>query len=126
MTTIQSKDAQPFTREEAIRQAGSMKGTLKTAVLLVALVLTACITHTEESLADFKKFVDDRDACEHFGGEIPDPPNPERMKEVLEQMKIYCTGTDARLAALKAKYAKNPKVMSKLNEYEESIEKVER
>lgn len=103
-----------------------MKGTLKTAVLLATLALAACITPAEENLADFKKFVDDRDACEHFGGEVPDPPNPERMKEVLERMKIYCTGTDARLAALKAKYAKNPKVMSKLNEYEERIEKVDR
>lgn len=103
-----------------------MRGTLKTVVLLATLALAACITRTDESLADFKKFVDDRAACEHFGGEVPDPPNPERMKEVLEQMKIYCTGTDARLAALKAKYAKNPKLMSKLNEYEERIEKVER
>lgn len=103
-----------------------MKGTLKITALLATLALAACITSTEENLADFKKFIDDRDACEHFGGEVPDPPNPERMKEVLEQMKIYCTGTDARLAALKAKYAKNPKVMSKLNEYEERIEKVER
>lgn len=103
-----------------------MKSMLGPAVLVAALVLAACVSHTEESLTDFKKFVDDRDACEHFGGEVPDPPNPERMKEVLDQMKIYCTGTDARLAALKAKYAKNPKVLSKLNEYEDKIEKSER
>jgi hypothetical protein len=96
---------------------------VKSAMLLAALILTACASHTEKEFADFRKFVDDRDACEHFGGEVPDPPNPERMKEVLEQMEIYCTGTDTRLAALKVKYAQNPKVMSKLNEYADKIEK---
>ncbi len=94
----------------------------RTHAFLTCLSLAACVTAPEESLADFKKFVDDRDACEHFGGEIPDPPNAERMEEVLEQMTIYCTGTDARLAALKAKYWNNPGVLSKLNEYDASIE----
>ncbi|BAL97211.1 hypothetical protein RGE_38720 [Rubrivivax gelatinosus IL144] len=48
------------------------------------------------------------------------------MKEVLEQAKIYCTGTDARLAALKSKYAKNSAVMSKLDEYDDTIEMKDR
>ncbi|WP_200378918.1 hypothetical protein [Rubrivivax gelatinosus] len=70
--------------------------------------------------------MDEREACEHFAGEIPDPPDPERMKEVLEQIQLYCAGTDARLAALKSKYANNIKVMSKLNEYDEIIERARR
>ena len=102
------------------------RSALKTAILLMSHTLAACVSHTEENLADFKKFVDNRDACEHFGGEVPDPPNPERMKEILEQVTIYCTGTDAGLVELKAKYAKNPQVMSKLNQYEEKIEKSSR
>jgi len=91
------------------------------------LVLTAaCGAQPEEDLADFHKFVADRDACEHFAGEVPDTPDPERMKEVLEQAKIYCAGTDARLAALKSKYAKNSAVMSKLDEYDDTIEMKDR
>lgn len=91
------------------------------------LVLTAaCGAQPEEDLGDFHKFVADRDACEHFAGEVPDPPEPERMKEVLEKVRIYCTGTDARLAALKSKYAKNSAVMSKLNEYDDTIEMKDR
>jgi len=95
-------------------------------ILLAAWVvaLVGCVNLAESDLSDFKKFVDDRDACEHFGGEVPDPPDPERMKEIVEQMNIYCTGTDGRLAALKAKYAKNAEVMSKLNKYENKIERV--
>lgn len=93
----------------------------------VSIVLTAaCSAQPEEDLADFHQFVADRDACEHFAGEVPDPPDPERMKEVLEQARIYCTGTDARLAALKSKYAKNSAVMSKLDEYDDTIEMQDR
>ena len=103
-----------------------MKGKLRTAAYLTTIALAACGSFGVEDFSDFKKFVDDRDACEHFAGEIPDPPNPERMKDVLEQMEIYCTGTDGRLATLKVKYAKNPNVMSKLNEYEENIEMIRR
>lgn len=97
-----------------------------TATLFAALAITACSTRAEEDLADFRKFVDEREACEHFAGEIPDPPDAERMKEVLEQIQLYCAGTDARLAALKSKYANNIKVMSKLNEYDEIIERARR
>jgi hypothetical protein len=48
------------------------------------------------------------------------------MKEVLEQTRIYCTGTDVRLAALKSKYAKNSAVMSRLDEYDDTFEMKER
>jgi hypothetical protein len=102
-----------------------MSSPLKTIwVAAWVMALVACTSLAEGDLSDFKKFVDDRDACEHFGGEVPDPPDPERMKEIVEQMNIYCTGTDARLAALKAKHAKNAEMMSKLNEYEDRIERI--
>jgi hypothetical protein len=75
-----------------------------------------------DDLGDFNRFVKEREACEHFGGEIPDPPDPQRLKEILGQMQIYCDGTDSRLAALKVKYAAKPEIMIKLNTYEASIE----
>lgn len=104
---------------------------MRQVTVLVAVFTTTALTGCthgalQNDLSDFKRFVDERDACEHFGSEVPDPPDPERMKEVAEQIQIYCTGTDAKLAALKAKYANNAEVMSKLNQYEEKIERIRR
>jgi len=95
--------------------------------VFTAIALSGCAHGASQNdLSDFKRFVDKRDACEHFGGEVSDPPDPECMKEVAEQIQIYCTGTDAKLAVLKAKYANNAEVMSKLNRYEEKIERIRR
>lgn len=103
-----------------------MKRAFHLLLIVLALGFTACAIRQEEPLGDFRKFVEDRETCEHFGGEVPDPPDPARMKEIVEQMEIYCTGTDARLAALKIKYSKNPQVMTKLNQYQDRIERAAR
>jgi Skp family chaperone for outer membrane proteins len=71
---------------------------------------------------DVRAFVAKRDICEHFRGEFPDPPDPERVKEVNENLDKYCKGTDAKLSQLKRRYAKRRDVMRKLNAYEEAIE----
>ena len=74
--------------------------------------------------AEVQQFVQDRDLCDHLRGEIPDqqPGNEEGMNEAVAAANKACKGTDARLDALKAKYANNPQVLQKLSTYEEHIE----
>lgn len=90
------------------------------AVTFSASILCSCATLQDTT--DVDKFVERRDTCDFFRGEIPDPPNPERMKEVIDGANKYCAGTDAQLAALKIRYANNPTIMNKLKQYEPSIE----
>lgn len=73
---------------------------------------------------DVMKFTETRDECEHFRGEVPDPSQTERMKEVVEAINKYCTGTDKQLSTLKSKYGDKPEIMTKLNAYEEQIEEL--
>ncbi len=65
---------------------------------------------------DVEKFLFQRESCEHFLGEIPDPGEKERMREVNKAIKDTCTGTDKSLAALKKKYAGQPAVMKLLKD----------
>lgn len=69
---------------------------------------------------DVAKFVERRDGCDHFRGE--EPYDEERRLFLLQNMKELCTGTDRQLAELKEKYAGQPHVMKKLNDYEAQIE----
>jgi hypothetical protein len=57
-------------------------------------------------------------------GEIPDPGDKQRMREVNREIQKLCKGTDKDLAQLKRKYAKNPAVMQRLDEFEPAIEAV--
>ena len=70
--------------------------------------------------ADVTRFVEQRDSCDHFRGE--EAYDAGRGKFLEEQMRKLCTGTDKKLKALKAKYRKNPGVLSRLKEYEPQIE----
>jgi hypothetical protein len=36
---------------------------------------------------DVAKYVAQRDGCEHFRGEIPDPPDKRRMREVEREIR---------------------------------------
>lgn len=70
---------------------------------------------------DVAVFVKQRDGCDHFRGE--EAYDAERRKDLARQMKKWCTGTDAKLHALKIKYATRPKVLDKLNTYEVQLER---
>ena len=74
------------------------------------------------SPSDVAKYVEQREGCDHFRGEIPDPPDEQRMQEVKREIRKLCTGTDKKLQQLKRKYAKNQAVLKRLNEFEEQIE----
>ena len=58
------------------------------AITFAVSILCSCATQQDTS--DVDRFVDRRDICDHLAGEIPDPPNPERMKEVIDGANKYC------------------------------------
>jgi hypothetical protein len=76
--------------------------------------------------ADVRAFLEDRDACDHFRGE-PWPESDsdadrERRRQLIDGVRTGCAGTDARLAALKARYAGDPPVVALLSTFDADIE----
>lgn len=65
-------------------------------------------------------FMVDRDGCDHFRGE--EPYDEDRRVFLEENIRQLCTGTDARLAKLRKRYADNPDVIAALAQYEDKIE----
>ncbi|EQB32106.1 hypothetical protein M529_11500 [Sphingobium ummariense RL-3] len=66
-------------------------------------------------------FMVERDSCDHFRGE--EPYDADRRAYIEESIAELCTGTDAKLATLRRRYAANPAVTRALSGYEERIEK---
>jgi hypothetical protein len=71
---------------------------------------------------DVQKFIDRREGCDHMRGDIPDPSEKQRMKEVNREIEKLCKGTDKQLVQLKKKYASDALVIQRLNEIEDIIE----
>lgn len=69
---------------------------------------------------DVATFIETRDGCDHFRGEVP--YDEARRKFLAENMRALCAGTDKALKSLKSKYRRQPKIIEKLNQYEDSIE----
>ncbi|HEX7781988.1 MAG TPA: hypothetical protein VF509_04200 [Sphingobium sp.] len=65
-------------------------------------------------------FMIDRDGCDHFRGE--EAYDDDRAAFLQENLRQLCTGTDARLAALRGRYSGNPDVIAALAHYEDRIE----
>ena len=65
-------------------------------------------------------FMVDRDSCDHFRGE--EPYDGERRVFLMESIAELCTGTDAKLAMLRRRYAGDPAVTAALHGYEDRIE----
>lgn len=65
-------------------------------------------------------FMVDRDGCDHFRGE--EPYDNDRRVYLAENIAELCTGTDARLAMLRRRYAGNPAVIAALHGYDDRIE----
>ncbi|MBB3910176.1 hypothetical protein [Sphingomonas desiccabilis] len=65
-------------------------------------------------------FRERRDECDHFRGE--DPYDEERAAFLSEALTRTCTGTDAALKALRARYAGDPRVLAALADYEDEAE----
>ena len=65
---------------------------------------------------DVQMFIARRDGCDHFRGE--EPYDAQRNAEISRQLTRLCTGTDAELARLKRRHARNPEVQKALAGYE--------
>jgi hypothetical protein len=90
------------------------------ALAVVALAaLSGCATAPPVDLASF---LERRATCDHLRGEVPDPPDSQRLREIEQGVAQYCTGTDAQLAQLKARYRDDPDVSKRLAEFEPHIE----
>jgi hypothetical protein len=84
-------------------------------------VLLAACAHSP--LPDeVEQFVQRREACEHFRGEVPDSQNRSRTDDVRDMTARYCAGTDAELAAVRIRYFASGAVTQKLSAYETKIE----
>jgi hypothetical protein len=91
----------------------------------ILLLLALSTSPVADLPQEVESFVADRNACDHFRGEPTEGDSQDqkdRRAFVLESLEIYCSGTDRRLAALKARYSSNQAVMSVLGTYEPAIE----
>lgn len=72
--------------------------------------------------SDVKQFIERREACDHYRGEIPDPDEKMRLKEVLRQIDLSCRATDRQLALLKEKYSGNAAIQARLRRFDPTVE----
>ncbi|MGH8853604.1 MAG: hypothetical protein ACREWI_04920 [Telluria sp.] len=95
---------------------------MKTALAVSCFGLGSANAAEPRLPSDVAKYVEQREGCDHFRGEIQDPPDKQHMKEIEREIRKLCTGTDRKLDQLKRKYAKNHVVVHRLNEFEDKIE----
>lgn len=95
------------------------------ATTSMALLCTVSFATSKTHEFDFPKdvglYIKSRELCDHFRNEAGDTSDIMRKKEIDEGLN-NCKGTDANLASLKYRYAKSPKVMAKLRQYDILIE----
>jgi len=89
--------------------------------LWAAALLAACAA--TPATPDLATFLERRAMCDHWRGEVPDPPDPERLRELQKGIADSCTGTDSQLAALKQRYRDDPVVTKQLAQYEDRVER---
>jgi hypothetical protein len=94
----------------------------RTIILALLSSFSLHVSGAERLPADVRAFIDDREGCDHMRGEIPEPGDKQRMKELGREIDKLCKGTDRRLANLKRKYASDRDVTRRLNGFESSIE----
>lgn len=94
----------------------------RAAAVILCIIFGSADAAEEKLPADVAKYVEQREGCDHFRGEVPDPPDAQRMKEIEREILKLCKGTDKTLSKLKRKYAKDQTVMKRLNEFEDNIE----
>jgi len=93
------------------------------AWMALALGSSACFADATSRLPkEVSEFLLNRETCDHFRGEVIDPPDSELKKERHDNIRTYCTGTDAALARLRQKYAKRREVVQSLRAFEARIE----
>jgi hypothetical protein len=75
---------------------------------------------------EVRSFTQKRQECDHFRGEpVPEPendPGGERKKDIRAALAKRCTGTDAELARLRAKYRDDADISKALAVFEDRTE----
>ena len=94
----------------------------QTALMLCLLLAQVHALAASPLPKDVAKFVERREGCDHFRGEIPESTDPDRIIEVNRELKKLCKGTDKKLLQLKQKYVANATVTARLAEFEPNIE----
>jgi hypothetical protein len=98
---------------------------MKTFVLCLSLLMPFHPVLANEQLpGDVQNFIEQREGCDHMRGELPDPADKHRTRQLQRETQKLCKGTDQKLAQLKKKYAKNSSVMQHLDAFEPAIEEV--
>ena len=104
---------------ERLRAAAWAASSLVQVALLAACAAPA---PAPVPILDLPAFLERRAMCDHFRGEFPDPPDPQRMRDVLAQIEIQCTGIDEQLDALKQRYRDDPVVSRQLAQFETGLD----
>jgi hypothetical protein len=98
---------------------------MKTIVLCLSLWVPFDLVLANEQLPnDVRNFIEQREGCDHMRGELPDPVDKHRTRQLQRETQTLCKGTDQKLAQLKKKYAENSSVMQHLDAFEPAIEEV--
>jgi hypothetical protein len=91
---------------------------------LTLSVALACVAgcSTPPATPDLATYLERRAMCDHMRGEFPDPPDAERMHDIMAQVDQFCPGSDAQLAQLKARYRDDAAVSKELDALDPHIE----
>jgi hypothetical protein len=108
---------------------------MKSFLMFVGVIFFTVNVYAENSKTalppDIVKFIEDREICDHFGGEPREfdreylesggeqayREQAERAAFLQKQTEKYCTGMDARLDQLKREYGANSSAMAELDKY---------
>ena len=111
-----------YSSKDRLDEHLSMRMKKKLSVVLVPLLTVLPLQAADKLPREVQKFIEQRENCEHFRGEVHEPEERERMREVSLQIEKFCRGTDQRLASLKKKYRSSVVVQRRLAQYEPQIE----
>ncbi|WP_294610770.1 hypothetical protein [uncultured Gilliamella sp.] len=91
----------------------------KKLILLLLVIFSIQGVYAKESYPqDISSFIEKREQCDYFRGEISGEPNIDNARNINEELDKYCKGTDQLLETLKLKYKDDNSIQKKLNTYE--------
>ena len=89
---------------------------LKKSSLFLSIVLSQSFAHAAHPLPkDVSTYIDRRATCYHMAGEIPDPSEKQRLREVIREINKQCKGLDTSKLQMEKKYASNRIVAARLS-----------
>ncbi|NHZ96728.1 hypothetical protein [Massilia sp. CCM 8734] len=93
-----------------------------TILVFLFAASTACHAHEAARLPkDVAKFMERRDACDYFEGEVANVDDKKRLQDIIRKANSLCRGTGRQLAKLRKKYAANAAVIGSLKDYEDAV-----